>query len=436
MASYVVNTKKQQQEMLEELKMETIDDLFIDVPKSVLLKELNIPKGKSELEVYNELSEISAKNTVFKHIFRGAGAYNHYIPSIVNAVVSKEEFLTAYTPYQPEISQGILQSIFEYQTQMCQLTGLDVANASVYDGAVAAAEAALMVQERRKSDIIVAKTVNPQVLAVIKTYCESRDVNVIVLKNDDYTVDLKDLKEKLNENIAGVIVQSPNYYGIIEDVKTISDLTHNCGGKVIMHTNPIALALLKNGKELDVDICTAEGQPLGMPLSFGGPYLGIMTCKKELMRKLPGRIVGQTVDTNNKRCFVLTLQAREQHIRREKASSNICSNQALCAMRASVYCAALGPNGLRQVAINSASNAHYLAKQLATIDGFNLKTDKEFFNEFLMTCPIDSKQLVNRLADKGILAGLPLENDILWCTTETNSKKEIDKLVEIIKEVL
>ena len=436
MASYVVNTKKQQQEMLKELNMETLDDLFVDVPESVKLTTLNIPEGKSELEVYNEMSTMASKNTVFKHIFRGAGAYNHYIPSIVNAVVSKEEFLTSYTPYQPEIAQGILQSIFEYQTQMCELTGLDVSNASVYDGAVAAAEAALMVQERRKSDIIVAGTVNPQVLAVIKTYCESRDVNLIVLNNDAYSVDLDDLKNKLNNTIAGVVVQSPNYYGIIEDVKTISELAHSHEAKVIMHTNPISLALLKNAKELDVDICTAEGQPLGMLLSFGGPYLGVMTCKKELMRRLPGRIVGQTVDTNNKRCFVLTLQAREQHIRREKASSNICSNQALCAMRASVYCAAVGPQGLRQVAINSVSNAHYLAKQLATIDGFKLKTDKEFFNEFLMSCPADNKKLTKLLADRGILAGLPVEDDILWCVTEMNSKKEIDMLVKTIREVL
>lgn len=436
MASYVVNTRKQQQLMLRELKLETLDDLFVDVPESVRLESLNIPQGQSELEVYHEMSEISSKNTVFKHIFRGGGAYNHYIPSIVNAVVSKEEFLTAYTPYQPEISQGILQSIFEYQTQMCQLSGLDVSNASVYDGAVAAAEAALMLQERRKSDILVAETVNPQLLQVLKTYCESRDVKVITVKAIDYAVDFNDLKEKLNDTIAGVIVQSPNFYGLIEDVKAISELTHSHGGKVIMHTNPIALALLKNAKELDADICTAEGQPLGMPLAFGGPYLGIMTCKKELMRKLPGRIVGQTVDTNNQRCFVLTLQAREQHIRREKASSNICSNQALCAMRASVYCAALGPDGLRQVAKNSASNAHYLARKLMEIGGFELKSTKEFFNEFLMSCPIDNEKLVAGLAEKGILAGLPLGKDILWCATEVNTKKEIDNLVEKIKEVL
>lgn len=436
MASYVVNTKKQQQEMLQELNKETIDDLFVDVPKSVKLQNLNIPSGLSEAEVYQQMSEIAQKNKVFKHIFRGAGAYNHYIPAIVNAVVSKEEFLTSYTPYQAEIAQGILQSIFEYQTQMCQLTGLDVSNASVYDGAVAAAEGALMTLERRKTDIIVADTVNPQVLAVIKTYCESRDVNLIVLKNDDYSVDLNDLKEKLNDNIAGVVVQSPNYYGVIEDVKTISQLTHNYKAKVVMHTSPISLALLKNAKELEADICTFEGQPLGMPLSFGGPYLGVMTCKKELMRKLPGRIVGQTVDKNGKRCFVLTLQAREQHIRREKASSNICSNQALCAMRASVYCGAVGPHGLRQVAINSSSKAHYLAKQLSTIKGFNLKTDKEFFNEFLMSTPIDNKLLTEKLTQKNILAGLPVEEDILWCATELNSKKEIDMLVECIKEVL
>lgn len=436
MSGYVVNTKQEQQEMLESIGLKSMDDLYAAVPEEAKLKELNIPEGKSELEVIREMKALADKNVVYKHIFRGAGAYNHYIPAIVKSVTSKEEFLTSYTPYQAEISQGILQSIFEYQTQMCELTGLDVSNASVYDGAVAAAEAIMMVQERKRSDVLVSDCINIGTMGVIRTYCESRNINIIYVKSKDFAMDLDDLKEKLNENVAGVLVQSPNFYGIIEDVEEISKISHDAGAKVIFSTNPIALALLKNAKEVDADICVAEGQPLGLPLSFGGPYLGIMTCKKELMRKLPGRIVGQTKDAKGNRCFVLTLQAREQHIRREKASSNICSNEALCAMTASVYCAAMGPDGIRQVAKNSASNAHYLAAELSKIKGFELISNKPFFNEFYMSCPRDCRQIVQQLAEKGYLAGLPISNNILWCCTEMNSKAEIDEMISIIKEAL
>ena len=436
MAGYVVNTKAEQKEMLESLGLNSLEDLYGVVPSKALLEELNIPEGKSELEVAQEMKKIAEKNVVFKHIFRGAGSYNHYIPSIVKSVTSKEEFLTSYTPYQAEISQGILQSIFEYQTQMCELTGLDVSNASIYDGASATAEAVFMVQERKRSDMLVVDTINPQVLETVKTYCESRNVNLVMVKSKDLSVDVDDLKEKLNDTIAGVVIQSPNYYGVIEDVEAVSCLAHEQGAKVILNTNPISLALLKNAKELACDICVAEGQPLGLPMSFGGPYLGIMTATQELMRKLPGRIVGQTVDANGDRAFVLTLQAREQHIRREKASSNVCSNEALCAMTASVYCAALGPDGLKQVASNCTSNAHYLAKELSKIDGFKLISDKEFFHEFLMSCPIKAEQLVSKLAEKGILAGEVIGEDILWCCTEMNNKAEMDYLVETIKEVL
>ncbi len=435
MSGYVVNTRQEQQEMLQSMGLSSLDDLYAAVPEEAKLKELNIPEGKSELEVIREMQQLADKNVVYKHIFRGAGAYNHYIPAIVKSVTGKEEFLTSYTPYQAEISQGILQSIFEYQTQMCELTGLDVSNASVYDGAVAAAEAIMMVQDRKRSDILVADTVSYVTLQVIRTYCESRNINLIMVRSEDLAIDLEDLKSKLNDQIAGVLVQSPNFYGVIEDVAEVSKLAHEAGAKVIFQSNPIALALLKNAREVDADICVAEGQPLGLPLSYGGPYLGIMTCKKELMRKLPGRIVGQTKDRNGNRAFVLTLQAREQHIRREKASSNICSNEALCAMTASVYCAAMGPDGIRQVAINSASNAHYLASELCKIKGFEMVSDKPFFNEFLVNCTRDCRQIVSKLAERGYLAGLPIGNRILWCCTEMNSKAEIDELISIIKEV-
>ena len=434
MGKYVPETSFEQEEMLKEIGLNSIDDLFKMVPEEVNLKELNIPEGKSELEVANIMNNIASKNKVFNSIFRGAGAYKHYIPSIVKTITSKEEFLTAYTPYQAEISQGVLQSIFEYQTQICELTGLDVSNASVYDGGVAAAEAIFMTLERNKNDVITFDNINPETLNVMKTYCESRNVNLIILKSKGYKVDKEELKKNLNDNVASIYIQSPNYYGLIEDVEEYAKLVHEVKGRIIMGTSPISLAILKSPREMDVDIVVGEGQELGLPLAFGGPYLGFMTCKQELMRRLPGRIVGQTTDDNGNRAFVLTLQAREQHIRREKASSNICSNEALCAMSASVYLTALGPKGLKKVATNSISNAHYLKDELNKL-GFKTLTDDEFFNEFLTTSPIDPKLLEERLSEKGILMGLIIEDKILWCATELNNKEMIDQLIEAIKEL-
>lgn len=436
MGSYVPSTSAERQQMLQEIGLKSIDDLYDVIPEEVRIKKLNIPEGKSELEVNNEMNNLIDKNIHFRSIFRGAGAYKHYIPAIVKTITGKEEFLTAYTPYQAEISQGVLQSIFEYQSQICELTGMDVANASVYDGAVAAAEAVFMCQERNKNEVLVSSTINPEVLEVVQTYCESREVAVKIITQIDNATDINDLKNKLNENTAAVLLQSPNYYGVIEQLEEIIPLVHNNNTKVIQAVNPISLGMLKTPGEYNADICVGEGQPLGLPLSFGGPYLGFMSCKKEMMRKLPGRIVGQTVDKQGRRCFVLTLQAREQHIRREKASSNICSNEALCAMTASVYLAAVGPEGLKQVAQNSFAHAHYLAQQLKEIPGFELKNDRPFFHEFLMSCPTDPHYLVNKLAEKGILAGLPIDKDILWCATEVNSKNDIDELIKYIKEVL
>lgn len=435
MGSYVPVTDQDRQEMLNLIGVESVDQLYRDIPESVRIDGLNIPAGKSELEISREFAEMAGKNKVYGSIFRGAGAYNHFIPAIVKTVTTKEEFLTAYTPYQAEISQGILQNIFEYQTQMCELTGMDLSNASVYDGATAAAEAVFMCQERKKAGVIVAETVNPQTLEVVKTYCESRSVEVTVVPAKDGKMDIEALQGKLDKTSACVLVQSPNYFGLLEDMDAIVAASHEAGAKVIMSGNPISYGLLKTPGEYDVDIAIGEGQPLGMPISFGGPYLGYMTCKQAMMRKLPGRVVGETKDADGNRCFVLTLQAREQHIRREKASSNICSNQALCAMVASVYMAAVGPQGIRQVAVNSASNAHYLAAELAKIDGFKLRYDGEFFNEFITECPICPCKLVDALAEKNILAGLPVDGGIMWCCTEMNSKADMDKLVEAIKEV-
>ena len=435
MGRYVPETLSEQEAMLKQIGLEKIDDLYAMVPEEARLQDLHIPSGKSEMEVLEDLSSVADKNKVYQSIYRGAGVYKHYIPAIVSTITSKEEFLTAYTPYQAEISQGVLQSIFEYQTQICELTGLDVSNASVYDGAVAAAEALFMSLERNKDEVLVADTVDPQTLAVMKTYCESRDVKIVMVQNKDHRLDVEDLKAKLNERSAGLYVESPNYYGLIEEIEECTKIVHENKTKMIMGCDPIALAIYKSPGEMDVDIAVGEGQQLGMPMGFGGPYLGFMTCKKELMRKLPGRIVGETTDHDGRRAYVLTLQAREQHIRREKASSNICSNEALCAMTASVYLAAMGPGGMEKVALSCYNNARYLEERLKEL-GFKRVDEGEYFNEFLTTSPIDPKVLEEKLSDKKILSGLQIEDKILWCATELNTKEKIDVLADAIKEVL
>ena len=320
MGAYLPSTLEERRKMLDEIGLSGFDELYKDVPENVRLSRLNIPEGVSEMEAAERISALADKNVRYRTIFRGAGAYDHYIPAIVKSVTSKEEFLTAYTPYQAEISQGVLQSIFEYQTQICELTGMDVSNASVYDGAMAAAEAALMCQERKKTGVILPDTADPQVIKVVKTYCGSRGVPVTVLKTADYSLDTDTLNSALREDTACVYVQSPNFYGVIEDAQELCRAAHEAGARFIMAANPISLGLLKTPGECGADIAVGEGQPLGLPLSFGGPYLGYMACRKELMRKLPGRIVGQTSDKDGRRCFVLTLQAwaRRPFLRRPR----------------------------------------------------------------------------------------------------------------------
>ena len=443
MASYVPATSAERQEMLAALGLASEDELFAQIPPEARAGALDLPAGISELEVAAELESLAARDTVFASCFRGAGAYRHYVPAVVRSVTSKEEFVTAYTPYQAEISQGVLQSIFEYQTQVCELFGMDVANASVYDGATAAAEGVLMCEERRRSGVVLAGAVDPQVAAVVRTYCQSRGVAVHELPaGPDLAADPGELAELLaTTGAASVLVQSPNYYGVIEDVDGIVAAAHATRAKAVVSTNPISLGLLRTPGECGADVAVAEGQPLGLPLSFGGPYLGIMCCTKALMRRLPGRIVGQTTDARGTRCFVLTLQAREQHIRREKASSNICSNEALCAMTASVYLAAMGPRGLRRAAEGSAANAHYLAARLAEL-GFVQVSRRAFFHEFLTGVPAgaDARALMDALAGYGILGGLPVEGPggpgILWCCTELNRRAQVDALVSALGEIL
>lgn len=438
MGSYVPSTLQERQEMLESIGLSSIDQLFSHIPDELKLKgELNLPSGMSELEVSSAMKKIAAKNVVFGSIFRGAGAYDHYIPSIVKSVTGKEEFLTAYTPYQAEISQGVLQSIFEYQTMICELTGMDVSNASVYDGATAAAEAVNMCCERSRKVVFCSAAAHPDTIAVVKTYCWAAGHELVLLPVKDGKTDLDAMASQLDKKTSACLyLQSPNFFGQLEEMEKAAEMIHSVGAKLIAGCNPIALGLLKTPAEQGADIAVGEGQPLGMPLSFGGPYLGFMAATQAMMRKLPGRIVGETVDVDGKRAFVLTLQAREPHIRREKASSNICSNQALCALTASVYLATVGPDGLKQAASLCYQKAHYLAQQLCSIPGVSLRYSGTFFHEFV-TDQKDSDKLLSALEQQGILGGYPLaDGGILWCATEKNTKEEMDRVVEIIRKEL
>ena len=436
MGSYVPNTLEERQEMLKEIGYNSIDDLFAHIPEEVKIKGgLNIPEGKSELEVRREMENIASKNQVFKTIFRGAGAYRHFIPSIVNSVISKENLLTAYTPYQAEISQGILQSIFEYQTMICDLTGMDVSNASVYDGATAAAEGVAMCQERKRHKALISGTVPPYVLEVVETYCFGNGMELEVIPEKDGLTDKEYLKEHIDAQTACVYIQHPNYYGNLEDAEEIGEIVHDAGAKYVMGVNPISLGVIKTPAEYGADVAVGEGQPLGLSLGFGGPYLGFMASKEAMMRKLPGRIVGETVDHNGKTGYVLTLQAREQHIRREKASSNICSNQALCALAVGVYLATMGNEGIKKAATLSTSKAHYLSAELAKV-GYQTENKGEFFHEFVTVSDVPATKALAALEEKGILGGFPLdEHRILWCCTEVNTKEEMDAVVQILKEV-
>ena len=436
MASYIPSTRDERLEMLKTVGVSSYRELYRDVPPEMYLDcGLNIPEGLSELEVGRKISAMAAKNRVFPTVLRGAGAYDHYIPSIVKYIPAKEEFLTAYTPYQAEMSQGILQSIFEYQTGICELTGMDVSNASVYDGATAAAEAVAMCRDRKRRVTLISGAAHPDTINTVRTYCYGTGDELRIIPVRDGKTDLEALKELLKPEVASVYIQQPNFYGQFEEAEVIGELTHGNGSMYIMGCNPIALAIMKTPRDCGADIAVGEGQPLGMPLSWGGPYLGFMATTAKHMRKLPGRIVGETVDSRGGRAYVLSLQAREQHIRREKASSNICSNQALCALTAGVYMAAMGPQGMAQAASQSMAKAHYLAEALCKLEGVSLKHTGAYFHEFVTVCP-KAEEVLQALENAGILGGLSVESGILWCVTEKVSRDELDRTVAIVKEVL
>lgn len=427
--------------MLEKIGLSEIGDLFSDIPEAVRLnRPLNLPKAKPEMEIMPHMRKLAGKNASTDQYacFLGAGAYDHYIPSLIDSLISRQEFYTAYTPYQPEISQGTLQAIFEYQTMICMLTGMDVSNASLYDGATALAEAASMAcHVTGRSELLSAKTIHPESREVVRTYARFGGKQVSEYGYKEGKGDLEALEQLLTDRTAAVLIQSPNFFGIIEDLKEAAELAHKNGSLLIVSCDPISLALIKPPAEWGADIVVGEGQSLGNPLSFGGPYLGFLAAKSDLMRKMPGRIVGETVDRDGRRGFVLTLQTREQHIRREKATSNICSNQALNALSAAIYLTTLGKAGLKEVASLCVQKAHYAYQELIRTGSFTPVFNAPFFKEFAVKRRGSVEALNNALLKDNIIGGYALEKDYpelenvwLLAVTEKRTRKEIDDLVE------
>lgn len=443
---YIPATFEDEQKMLKACKVESIDDLFSDIPEDLKLnRELNLEESKSELEVSQIITEMADKNIDDLTCFLGAGAYDHYIPSLIKHITSRSEFYTAYTPYQAEISQGTLQSIFEFQSMIAEITKMDIANASMYDGATAATEACIMsISKTRRNKVVVPKTVHPETREVLKTYLQFKDCEVVEVDYDKElgTTDLNKLREAVDDDTACVLVQNPNFFGMIEDVDEMGVIAHDNKAMYVMSVNPITLSLLKSPGEVGADIAVGDAQPLGNSLNFGGPYVGFLAIKSGLIRKMPGRVVGQTVDADGNRTYVLTLQTREQHVRREKATSNICSNQGLNALIASIYLATMGKKGYEEVAMQNMQKSHYAEKKFAASKNLEPVFKGKFFNEFVVKCPGSVDELNEKLLDKKILGGYKLEKDypelkdcMLICVTEKRTAKEIDNLVNVMEEM-
>ncbi|MBN1993669.1 MAG: aminomethyl-transferring glycine dehydrogenase subunit GcvPA [Anaerolineae bacterium] len=442
--TYVANTTADQQAMLEAIGVEAVETLFNVVPEAARFPRLNLPRPLSEMEALAELARMAEANVDAHHYlwFLGAGAYNHFVPSVVPQLQMRSEFYTAYTPYQPEASQGTLQAIFEYQSMLAELTGMAVVNASHYDGATALAEAAIMSVNAARGNrpkILVSPNVHPQYREVMRTYLQGTPFTVTGDENPAH--DLDALKEMLDEKTACLIVQSPNFFGELEAVDRLAEAVHAAGALFIMHIDPISLGLFKPPSHYGADIVTGEGQSLGNNLNFGGPYLGIFATTQKLIRKMPGRVVGQTTDTNGRRGYVLTLSTREQHIRREKATSNICTNQGLVALGAAIYLAAMGKQGLRRVAELCYHKAHYTAAEIDKLNGYAVINQRPFFKEFVVRCPKPALKIAQQLNQQKILPGYVLSrrfpdrpHDLLVCVTEMNSKAQIDRLVTALSE--
>jgi glycine dehydrogenase subunit 1 len=442
--SYIANTDEQRREMLKVCGADSIEELFADIPQNLRPRSFNLPQGKSEPELINYFEKLARKNYFNLINFVGGGFYDHFIPAAIDALVSRSEFYTAYTPYQPELSQGTLQSIYEYQTGICRLTGLQVSNASLYDGGTALYEAcqmAISATERRK--IIVDGGVNPIYRRILHTYTANLSIELVEIPVSHGQSNRESLFSAFDDKTAAVILQNPNFFGVIDDHSDIVEKAHSFGMLAIQSVYPIAIAILKSPGEQGFDIATGEGQSLGIPLSFGGPYLGFMAATKKLARKMPGRIVARTVDVNGKEGFVLSLQAREQHIRREKATSNICSNEALCALRAHIYLSLLGKEGIKQVASLCADKAQYAKERIKAIAKVKVMESSPTFNEFVVKLPIDAAECVGKLIDYGFAAGFPLgryypdmKNYLLIAVTEKRTRYEIGKLAEALEAVL
>lgn len=453
--NYLPHTQRDKKQMLDAIGVASVEDLLKAVPHQFRIQKLGLPEGISELELKALVSEKAAGNRSTRSLssFLGAGAYEHFIPAAVDAIISRGEFLTAYTPYQAEASQGTLQAIYEYQSLICELTGMDIANASMYDGASALAEAVLLsIRHTGRSRVVFADSLHPEYRQVIRTYLEGHKAEFLEIANNDGLFDGNLLRDAVNGDTASVIVQNPNFFGLIEDVDIIEQTAHSCGALLIACVNPISLGILKSPGEYNADITVGEGQPLGIPLNYGGPYLGFFAAREEYARKMPGRIAGMTNDKDGKQGFVLTLQAREQHIRRDKATSNICTNEGLMALAACVYLSLIGKEGLKEVASQNLFKSHYLKDKILEIppvsdkssndsNSYGLKFAGRFFNEFVIKCGRSPDKIISDLLKRGIIGGLPLgrfypqmKDCLLVCVTETKTKEDLDRFADILSK--
>jgi glycine dehydrogenase subunit 1 len=445
---YIPNSPEERTEMLEAIGLTSAEQLFDSIPQELRLQRpLNTPAALSEIELLDKFERLGQQNAAARRTsFLGAGAYSHYIPTIVDHIISRSEFFTAYTPYQPEISQGTLQTIFEFQTLVCQLTGMEVANASMYDGSTALAEAVLMAERvTRRSKVIASASVHPQYLEVVKTYVQHAGIDLEIAEFDDESgLSGARLAEAVDDKTAALVVQSPNFFGCVEDLKALADAAHAKGALLVVAiTEAMSLGLLKSPGACGADIVVAEGQSFGVPLSFGGPYVGLFATRDKYARQIPGRLVGEAYDKKGRRGFVLTLATREQHIRREKATSNICTNEGLIALAATVYLETMGRRGVQEAARQCLQKAAYAARRIKTVNGFSLPFSGPCFNEFVVRAPGNSVDLLARLAkEKGIEGGIALsrffsdkDKDFLVCVTETNTREQIDALVAALSEL-
>ncbi len=452
MNSYIPHTEDEVEEMLKAIGVKSVNELFSPLPQDRRVKTMGLDDPKDEYSVFLKLKELASKNADAQRYtyFMGGGIYNHVIPSAVHQIVSRGDFYTAYTPYQAEVSQGSLQMMFEFQTMMCELTGMGISNASMYDGASATAEAALMAARFMKKDkILVADSLHPEYLQTINTYVSGPQLKIETIQHDESgMLSVEDLKAKIDEETAGVIVQYPNFFGVIEDLKAIREASKDV--LMIVVVNPISLGVLEAPGNFGADIVTGDGQPLGIPMNLGGPSFGIFTIRddKRLVRTMPGRIIGETVDVDGKRGYVMTLQAREQHIRRAKATSNICSNHALGTLYAATYLSLVGPEGLREIGENNISKSHYLLERLEKTGHFKRKFSGEFFNEFVVETDLNIFKLKRKLLKNNIIGPLDLgmfggtksklkkllsKNDLLFCTTEANTAEDIERLLSVVE---